>query len=118
MPTRSFPALTTRTPASLGGLVGREDSAAKADRLHGKCQSGHMEVHVVSDQPDGWPCVCEERGHFVIDRVAGAPVVYASPCSGHGFKFATAIGELLARMSLGEVETVGFLAFDRLRVPR
>ncbi len=36
---------------------------------------------------------------FIIDRVPDAPVVYASACSGHGFKFASAIGELLAGMA-------------------
>jgi len=35
---------------------------------------------------------------FVIDRVG--PVVVASPCSGHGFKFAPLIGDMLARLSL------------------
>ncbi len=34
-------------------------------------------------------------GHFVIDALDDV-VVYASACSGHGFKFASAIGELLA----------------------
>jgi monomeric sarcosine oxidase len=35
--------------------------------------------------------------HFVIDRHPHAPgMVVASCCSGHGFKFATAIGEILA----------------------
>lgn len=36
-------------------------------------------------------------GHFVIDHHPGnARVILASPCSGHGFKFATALGEALA----------------------
>jgi sarcosine oxidase len=36
-------------------------------------------------------------GHFVVDRHPRWPrVVLASPCSGHGFKFAPAIGEALA----------------------
>lgn len=35
--------------------------------------------------------------HFIIDRHPGAPnVIIASPCSGHGFKFAPVIGEILA----------------------
>jgi sarcosine oxidase len=37
---------------------------------------------------------------FIIDRAPGAPqVVFASCCSGHGFKFASAIGEILADLS-------------------
>ncbi|MDB5602120.1 MAG: N-methyltryptophan oxidase [Xanthobacteraceae bacterium] len=40
-------------------------------------------------------------GDFVIDRLPDAPqIVVASPCSGHGFKFAPAIGEILADLSL------------------
>jgi sarcosine oxidase len=41
--------------------------------------------------------------HFVIDRLPDDErVVVASPCSGHGFKFAPAIGELLADLATGE----------------
>ena len=40
---------------------------------------------------------------FVIDRPAGAPeVVVISACSGHGFKFASAIGEVAAQLALGD----------------
>ena len=36
-------------------------------------------------------------GDFIIDRLPGAPdIIVASPCSGHGFKFAPVIGEILA----------------------
>ena len=39
--------------------------------------------------------------HFVIDRYPGLPqVVVASPCSGHGFKFASAIGVVAADLAL------------------
>ena len=37
---------------------------------------------------------------FVLDRVG--PVVVASPCSGHGFKFTPEIGRLVAGLALGE----------------
>lgn len=41
-------------------------------------------------------------GHFWIDRLADHPrVLVASPCSGHGFKFASVIGELLADLLTG-----------------
>ena len=40
------------------------------------------------------------EGDFLIDRLPGAPqVIVASPCSGHGFKFAPAIGEILAELA-------------------
>ena len=41
-------------------------------------------------------------GDFIVDRLPGAAsVVVASPCSGHGFKFAPAIGEILADLATG-----------------
>ena len=40
--------------------------------------------------------------HFVVDTLPGAPqVVVASPCSGHGFKFASVMGEVLADFATG-----------------
>ena len=51
-------------------------------------------------------------GHFVIDR--DGPVAYASACSGHGFKFASAIGELLAQLVTGETSAPEFLRARRL----
>ena len=39
--------------------------------------------------------------HFIIDTLPGAPqVVVLSPCSGHGFKFSTVIGEIAADLAL------------------
>ncbi len=41
-------------------------------------------------------------GDFIIDRLPGDErIVIASPCSGHGFKYAPAIGEILADLALG-----------------
>jgi sarcosine oxidase len=40
-------------------------------------------------------------GDFLIDRLPGWPqVIVASPCSGHGFKFAPVIGEILADLAI------------------
>lgn len=53
---------------------------------------------------------------FIIDYLPGAPqVLVSSPCSGHGFKFATAIGELQAAMILERKPTfdVSAFRFDR-----
>jgi sarcosine oxidase len=37
---------------------------------------------------------------FIIDRLPGAPnVIVASPCSGHGFKFAPVLGEVLGALT-------------------
>jgi sarcosine oxidase len=39
-------------------------------------------------------------GDFIIDTLPGQKdVIVASPCSGHGFKFASAIGEILADLA-------------------
>ena len=53
---------------------------------------------------------------FIIDRVLGSPVVYASACSGHGFKFASAIGEILADLTMRGHSSlaIGFLSSHRL----
>jgi sarcosine oxidase len=40
-------------------------------------------------------------GDFIIDQLPGHPqIIVASPCSGHGFKFAPAIGEILADLAI------------------
>jgi sarcosine oxidase len=53
-------------------------------------------------------------GDFIIDRDERGTVVYASACSGHGFKFASAIGELLARLIRDEAAVPPFLRARRL----
>jgi sarcosine oxidase len=37
---------------------------------------------------------------FVIDRIPGQNIVVASPCSGHGFKFAPVVGEIAADLAM------------------
>jgi sarcosine oxidase len=54
--------------------------------------------------------------HFIVDRLPGLPqVVVASPCSGHGFKFASVIGEILADLALdgGTRHDIGWLRLGR-----
>src|SRR5262249_2631057 len=47
-------------------------------------------------------------GDFLLDSLPGAPqILVASPCSGHGFKFAPVIGEILA-----DLATAGTTAHD------
>jgi sarcosine oxidase len=47
-------------------------------------------------------------GDFLIDQIPGHPqIIVASPCSGHGFKFAPMIGEILA-----DLATTGATAHD------
>ncbi|GHC77900.1 N-methyl-L-tryptophan oxidase [Limoniibacter endophyticus] len=46
--------------------------------------------------------------HFVVDTLPGHPeIIVASPCSGHGFKFASVMGEILA-----DLATTGESKFD------
>jgi sarcosine oxidase len=56
--------------------------------------------------------------HFVIDTLPDAPqVIVASPCSGHGFKFSSVVGEVLADMAMGMKPRLDLRLFtlDRLR---
>ena len=55
-------------------------------------------------------------GHFVVDTAPGRPdVIVGAGFSGHGFKFASAIGEVLADLAIdGETERdIGLFAADR-----
>ena len=38
---------------------------------------------------------------FILDRPGGGPFVVASPCSGHGAKFAPLLGEIIADLAAG-----------------
>jgi sarcosine oxidase len=55
--------------------------------------------------------------HFILDRHPDhRQVVLASPCSGHGYKFCSVIGEILADLATGDGVTrhdIGFLRLDR-----
>ncbi len=55
-------------------------------------------------------------GHFILDRHPQyGQVTFASPCSGHGFKFSAAIGEIMTDLAFdGESRfDLGFLAANR-----
>ncbi|MES2523078.1 MAG: N-methyl-L-tryptophan oxidase [Gemmatimonadota bacterium] len=55
--------------------------------------------------------------HFLIDTLADAPeVLVVSACSGHGFKFSSAIGELLADMALDGASTFDITPFRMQRL--
>ena len=60
--------------------------------------------------------------HFVLDRHPEYPqVVLASPCSGHGYKFCSVIGEIIADLALPDGRTrhdIGFLGLRRLQAAR
>ena len=55
-------------------------------------------------------------GHFAIGWLpANEHVVYASACSGHGFKFSSVIGEVLADLAISgrTSHRIDFLSADR-----
>jgi sarcosine oxidase len=56
--------------------------------------------------------------HFILDHhPEHANVVLASPCSGHGYKFASVIGEILADLASGSGQTRQDIGFLRLQRP-
>ncbi len=55
--------------------------------------------------------------HFLIDAHPSSDrVLYASPCSGHGFKHSAAIGEAMAQKMLHGTSTLDIEVFDRTRL--
>jgi sarcosine oxidase len=56
--------------------------------------------------------------HFIVD--IDGPVTYASACSGHGFKFASVMGEVLADLALEGTtrHPIGFLSASRFAASR
>lgn len=68
----------------------REEVARSFPEADGPVMS--LRVCMFTNTPDG---------HFVIDQAPGHPrVLLASPCSGHGFKFASVLGEAMAQLVL------------------
>lgn len=54
--------------------------------------------------------------HFILDRLPGAPqIVIASPCSGHGFKFGSVFGEVLADLASGKEPEFDLSMFSMAR---
>ena len=59
-------------------------------------------------------------GHFIIDQHPTMPQIsYASPCSGHGYKFASVLGEIMAELAeLGATRwDISLFRADRFGVP-
>jgi sarcosine oxidase len=53
--------------------------------------------------------------HFILDHMPGREqVVLASPCSGHGYKFCSVVGEILADLATGDGRTRHAIDFLRL----
>lgn len=82
--------------------LSREPTARDEEAL----RAGIREVFPAADGPVLRLAAClftnTPDEHFVVDTLPGLPqVTVASPCSGHGFKFASVMGEILADMAEG-----------------
>jgi sarcosine oxidase len=53
--------------------------------------------------------------HFIIDWAPGGRTLVLSPCSGHGFKFASAIGEIAAQLALDGRSWIDLMPFSLSR---
>jgi sarcosine oxidase len=82
-----------------------EPDPARVDRV-----LDYVASHVPEARPTGRTDTClytiTPDEDFVLDRIG--PIVVASPCSGHGFKFVPLFGRALADLASGQVT-----AFDR-----
>ncbi|MCB0227494.1 MAG: FAD-dependent oxidoreductase, partial [Anaerolineae bacterium] len=78
-------------------------------RLHGvRDKLVHADVCLYTVTPDE---------HFILDfHPESERVVIASPCSGHGFKHAAAIGETLAELALNGKSTLDISQFSLARL--
>jgi sarcosine oxidase len=55
-------------------------------------------------------------GDFILDRLPECPnIIVAAPCSGHGFKFAPVIGEILADLAMADATTHDISRFSLAR---
>ncbi|MFZ5971730.1 MAG: N-methyl-L-tryptophan oxidase [Bacteroidota bacterium] len=101
------------TPGAVNRTVGQEEEQALLQGfqqwLPGIYQSTHaLKTCLYTNTPDE---------NFVIDLVVGTEgrVAVAAGFSGHGFKFASAVGEVLADLALegATVQPIGFLSMQR-----
>jgi sarcosine oxidase len=100
------PDLIDRTPHAADEVPVRAFVQTHMPGLDGPVE--HSEVCLYTLTPDG---------HFVVDAHPDCPqVVFASACSGHGFKFSSVVGELLADLATtGRTDTAAeFLRLGRL----
>src|SRR5688500_17331681 len=85
-----------RDIGSMRGLLERYLPEANGEFLRGT-------VCIYTNTPDG---------HFILDHHPQSKnVIIASPCSGHGFKFASAVGEVLCKMALEEEQSFNLSLF-------
>jgi sarcosine oxidase len=100
-------------PNDIDRVPTADDQQDLVDALNRFIPDGYAETHAIkicmyTNSPDG---------HFIVDYVPGFEddVVIATGFSGHGFKFASVIGEVVAdlAMSGGTALPIGFLSAGR-----
>jgi sarcosine oxidase len=101
--------------------AGELTSADGVDRDVGERDLGPLRQFVASALPaltgpvqDARVCLYTNTPdqHFLLDRHPEcAAVILASPCSGHGFKFATAIGEILTDLAMDRTPATDLAPF-------
>lgn len=124
-----FPSLEGRGPKV--GRFGHLRESADPDGLRREATTADrallqgfadLHLHRAGTIADTAPCMFTHTldTDFIVDRVPGHPAVVGCGFSGHGFKFASVIGETLAALAAGEAPplSVDHLAWDRASLRR
>lgn len=101
-----------RDPESINRTISPEEDATVRALL------AAIQPLAAGDQVESRVCIYTNTPdhHFLIDRHPLHPqILFASPCSGHGFKFSSAIGELLSDTARGAQPRVDCSAFSLAR---
>jgi sarcosine oxidase len=107
---RSGPVVSPDEASTPDPSLHERAEAFAARRYPGAWPTGRIDTCFYTTTPDE---------HFALGRTG--PVVVASPCSGHGFKFAPLFGEVLADLATGAAPGIDLSMFrldrEALRVP-
>jgi sarcosine oxidase len=125
------PILYTIPDFGSGFTAGRQHAGHTADPTHTKAPVAPDDVRAVGELLGRFvpsaagtlissaPCfyTTTRDRHFAIGALPAAPqVILASACSGHGFKFASALGEAVARLALEQDSGLPASLFDVSRL--
>lgn len=103
---------SSREDASADQLAPGELTASEA--LIARHLSGRLVATLRPVRAAGCRYAVTPDGHFIIDRLPDAErVIAVSACSGHGFKHAPAIGEMVTRMISDHAPALPDFALDR-----
>lgn len=100
-------ALHVSGPAIDPDRSSREPDPVRIDRATTHARERYAPHRVLATETCIYTMAPDED--FVLDR--RGPIVVASPCSGHGFKFTPLIGDLIADLATGDAPAVPLAAF-------